>query len=203
MPIYRLPVRLTWSGNGSPGANIWHIRTTTSNPVGDVELAGAVTKIHDFYAGVIGMLAAGTKVEADYATVTDTKEMAPVTWAPMTSGAATGDLPPAVQVVVSWRTSIAARRGMGRTFIGPLSGGMCDAEGTVSDSQLDSLRNTATALVNASTAATGWSIGVYGLQDQAPPGISSRDRAALPHVLRDITSVRVKDQFAVLRSRRD
>jgi hypothetical protein len=104
-------------------------------------------------------------------------------------------------VCVTWRTTLVARRGTGRTFLGPLAGGSMSADGTPDDTILANVRTRSQALVDASRSDNGYAIGVYGLE--SPWGGVGPAPSDTPRVLRDIIGYRIRDQFAVLRSRRD
>jgi hypothetical protein len=113
-------------------------------------------------------------------------------------------LPPHDSVVVSWRTELRARRGMGRTFIGPLTDAAQGSDGTPFATFLSDLVTAGNTLLEASEADTaGWAVGVWGLQS---PGEYDQFGRLIPgqaHVHRDCTSFKIRDKFAVLRSRRD
>ena len=208
MTIYRVPVNLTWPGTGGPGVNVWHVRTDTDWVATPAYLQAAVDAIHDFYEDITGQGTTGgdwmaSDFAADLGTVVDveTAEMGSPQWTKVQGAGQTTNAPSVIQVCISWTTSIAARRGRGRTFVGPLQGGAIEANGSVNEACLTSLRAAAQKLIDASSAANGWAIGVYGLAAAAPQG--TVDYAALPHVLRDIQGYSIKDKFAVLRGRRD
>jgi hypothetical protein len=97
-------------------------------------------------------------------------------------------LPPANCIVVGWRTSGGGRRGRGRTFLGPLDSILLEANGGVVDLELTAIRDAAAALVDASDSFNDGALGVF-----SPTG----------NLFRDFVSSAVRDQFAVLRSRRD
>lgn len=188
MAILRASVQVLGSFTGAPGANVWHFRTTgTPNTEPDVLMG----YIRTFYDAVKGTLAAGVTIRfPTEATVLDT----PPTFFPLaalTDVAATGSgsLPPQDAIVVGWKTSNATRRGRGRTFLGPLaSTGATDSDGSPVAARITTIQNAANALVTSSTSFGNGAIGVY---------------SQLDNQLRDVTSARVRDVYAVLRSRRD
>lgn len=204
MAVFRLPVNLTWPMAGSPGVNVWHIRTA-----GELDplqpLSNAVETIHSFYddiamgswgGGQAGIYAKGVTISAEEAIDVETQEAHSVDFASIAPGVTDDPAPPSLQICVSWRTSIAARRGRGRTFLGPLGKAIIGTDGTPVDAAVSMVRTACQTLVDASGGVNDYAIGVYGLQT-AGGGPTS------PHVLRDITGFRVNDQFAILRSRRD
>lgn len=206
MSVFRVPIDLAWDGPGTPGVNVWHIRTVLD--AGGTDLQQAVDAVRTFYhscngAGTLAnsVFPSGYTANVGQAVNVVDQTTAQPTFTQVTGGASTTEAPQLLQMCVSWRTSIAARRGMGRTFVGPLTGAQVQSDGTIFGTGVTRVRDAAIALVTASTAATGWAVGVYGLQNPAPEGTT--DFGALPHVLRDITGSSVRDRFAVLRSRRD
>lgn len=93
---------------------------------------------------------------------------------------------------------------MGRTFIGPLVEDLTStSDGTPTGTMLNTINAAANTLIQASNNATGWAIGVWGLVDRGQYDSNGNLLPGLPHVHRDITSHKVNDKFAVLRSRRD
>lgn len=194
MPIYRASVRITSPNLGGDGANIWHIRT--AGGVGnDGRLNEAMGWIEQFYIDCSQAFSPSTAIVFD-GTVTEIATNEPT----ITEGldtftvpgvGASGDLPPANALVVGWRTALANRRGRGRTFLGPLSRGASEDNGTPTALILEKVRDAAAALVASSTDSEvlgSVSVGVWSPTD---------------NVLRDVTGASVRDRFAVLRSRRD
>lgn len=202
MPVYRVPIALTWTGAGSPGVNVWSVRTTTSSPVGDAELQGALDALHTFYAGIGNAFAGGTTITLGEMTVRDTSERATGTFTKITSSNASNKAAPSLQIVIGWRTSLAKRRGMGRTFIGPLGADYVGPDGSIEDGKLTGVGTNVQTLLDASLSTTnGWGLGVWGLADSVPSNPASP--ASQPHVHRDIIGYKIRDQFGILRSRRD
>lgn len=203
MTIYRVPIELNWNGNGSPGVNVFHVRagTGTTNTQ-DQALQAALDAIKTFYTSIASVLAYQVTVNSGEIVTMDTKEIAtPTAFTVQSSGL--NHAPPQLAMVVGWRTILAARRGMGRTFIGPLSEAMVDnSTGLPTNSAMTTLSNAAQALVTASlSTGSGWGLGVWGLEAAAPKGTNPRDLHSLPHISRDITSFRIHQRFATLRSR--
>jgi hypothetical protein len=96
--------------------------------------------------------------------------------------------------VCGWRTTLAARRGRGRTFLGPLNVDAGSTDGTPSPGALSTINSAAAALIATSSETNDWAFAVYGQQSSGISGVK---------VARDITAQNVRDVFAVLRSRRD
>jgi hypothetical protein len=202
MAVFRVPVRLTWSGPGSPGVNVFSIRAFEVSAVLD-ELDAALGALKAFYTALQPAMAADTVATigpdiTDRATGEDASR--PVQTVTGSGGASGhGDV---LQLVISWRTSLRARRGMGRTFVGPLPTTAFASTGALSGVPVNALTAAAQGLVDASTAANGWAFGVWG-QESFMPKATSEARRLAPHVHRDVTGFKVQPQVAVLRSRRD
>lgn len=202
MTVWRVPINLTWPGAGSPGVNVWSIRTTSEVQSDEVNLQEALDELHNRYTSFCQYMPSGSTAQLGDVVNRDTQEFGPGTWTKITSTNGSGQAPQALQMVISWRTALAARRGMGRTFIGPLGTNVMQSDGSISDTILTEVTGLAQGILNASTSGTnGWSVGVWGLQNKAPSGTTNY--SALPHVHRDITGFRVRDKFGILRSRRD
>jgi hypothetical protein len=201
MPVYRVPAELTWSGPGSPGVNVWSLRTTDTET--DAVIDAALGELVTFYTSLQLYLAPGTRVTigpgiAERTTQEDRSRPSAIVEQTGTES----DLPAATQIVVGWRTSLRARRGMGRTFIGPLRSSAAQANGAPSTNLRTAVLDAASALIAAGGDTNGWAFGVWGLEQEwdwevGPPPDD------VPRVHRDFVSASVKDKFAVLRSRRD
>lgn len=196
MAIYRVPISLTWPGAGSPGVNVWHVRTISDaiDP-----LNAALAALQTFYNGFQLWFAQGTVLKCpDYvSTALSAAQRAageqpeftqvPTPWTITSTG--TGAAPAPVAVTATWYTSNATRRGRGRTFISPLQKGASQDNGTPDDVMIGAINTAATTLINDSNDnLDGWAVGVWSSVDG---------------VLRDTIRHKVRDQFAVLRSRRD
>lgn len=212
MPTYRVPVELMWAGSGSPGANVWHVRTTAEFGADPLQLQAAIDAIRTFYRDIaVGdadtvypLIASGTLINLGTVVDVDSQEIAEPTFDEIVASSNTGLAPAPVAVTVTWRTSIAARRGRGRTFVGPVGSLAVQTDGTIKDEYVDNLRTVANNLVAASVPANNWAVGVYGQVDSLTgEGITPEQRRLAPKVLRDITGATVRDKWAVLRSRRD
>lgn len=202
MAIFRLPVLLSNSILGPGGAvNVWHFRTSASGALGGEEINSAVDSIRKFYESLCGLgtapgqvLLNGTTVKAEAATEVGADTLAAVTWSTLTVPDSAAAAPPMACITVNWLTQTAARRGRGRTMLGPLPSSSIESNGTIAAGTLTNARNAAAALATRNLADNGWAVGVYGLQERG--GLSTA-----PHVLRDITSSKVNDHFTWLRSR--
>lgn len=210
MSLFRVPIEISYTDAGGPGVNVWAVRTTgPGDALNQDQLEDAVAGIHAFYqflrdngTAPSNLWASGTTFALGTIVERDTDEEWDAPWTDIVCSTGTGDLPPHLAVCVSWRTSVRARRGMGRTFLGPLNSGALETNGSLAPGVLTMVNSAASTLISASIAGSGWAIGVYG-QESKIPGATPEDRRNAPHVHRDITNHQVRDQFAVLRSRRD
>jgi hypothetical protein len=203
MTILRVPINIAFPGAGSPGANIWHIRTVTGP--GGAELAEANTLIgyiRAFYFSNVTEFPATTVFSIGTVTEEETSREISPTFATVT-GTGVGSAPQALAMVVTWRTEIAARRGRGRTFVGPLSTATMQNDGTPSTSSRNAIVTAASTLVSASLAYGNGAIGVYGYQNAKSGGADVPRDPDDPKIFRDFTGSAVRDLFGVLRSRRD
>jgi len=201
MTILRVPFNIAFPGAGSPGANVWHIRTVTGP--GGAELAEANTLIgyiRTFYDAVKSYIPSTTSISIGTVTEEITQREIIPTFANV-GGTGTGSSPQALALVVTWRTAVAARRGRGRTFVGPLSTAASSSDGTPDNAVRLAVATAATALVTSSMAYGNGAIGVYGYDEAKPQG-EPRDPSD-GRVLRDYTGATVRDLFGILRSRRD
>jgi hypothetical protein len=201
--VLRVPATITWPGPGSPGVNVWSIRTFNFSLLIS-ELDAALDALQTFYESIKLMYAPGTKITLgpdimDRQSLEDASRPA----RDILSTGGPNTAAPSLQVCVSWRTELRARRGQGRTFLGPLAGDVVSGDGTPSGTYLTPINTAAQALIDNSVDPDAWAVGVWGLDQPAPSGIPPEEHAALPRVHRDITTFKVRDQFAVLRSRRD
>nr|CRY96756.1 hypothetical protein [uncultured prokaryote] len=190
MPIYRVTVNLAYPAPGSPGANIWHIATGTTATYEAVAVRTSL--LQAFYTAVRGLYPESVTMSWDgIATDVVTGDQVAGTGWTVTGNGGSLYLPLAAQIVVGWRTGTALRSGIGRTFLGPLAGASSDVSGTPSATALTTVRTAALNLINANQQAAGEE--AFGL------GVYSRTTGAL----RQFGSARVRDSYAVLRSRRD
>jgi hypothetical protein len=200
--VFRVPVEIDWNGPGAPGANVWHCRTdVSSGGLQDEQLQGAVDALHSFYSDLLGIFVDGSVFTLGQVVDMQTDEGHAPDWTTITAGNSAADAPPMLAVCVSWKTTLVARRGSGRTFLGPLASSVVGADGTPDDTVLAGIGTQAQNLINTSRGDNGYAIGIWGLE--SPYGGVGPAPSDTPRVLRDIIAYRLRDQFAVLRSRRD
>jgi hypothetical protein len=191
MPTVRIPISLSWGGgvSGAPGANVWHGRILTGSEQADLdEIVGAVENFYtacaDLYTAdlTISFLGeasgvgddAGSLYTSDPWTVTGTDGL--------------DHLAPVLQMLVNWRTPTGGRQGRGRTYIGPLSTGVHQDNGTPQEAARSLLQDAADALIEESDSFANGALGVY---------------SRVGDTFRDFVSAAVPNEFAILTSRRD
>jgi hypothetical protein len=206
MAIFRIPINLAWTGPGSPGVNVWHVRDDAWP--GSTSLDGALTTLSEAYAllasGTSGIFPPGMKTSlGDVIELTSQEYVQPSAgaWTDTSTTGTSGYAPAPVMIVCSWKTSLAARRGMGRTFFGPLRGNILQTDGTPADGVVDLVRSVGQKIVDHNNVVGSAAFGIYGAESKLTE--AQRLSGDYPRVLRDITGFKVRDQYAVLRSRRD
>lgn len=200
MAIWRITCRLEWAGGGSPGVNVFHARRDTTGPSGD----SFIEDLETFYTAVQSYLANDVVVTiGDSITDVETQEFVEGTPRVVNGTGSGGDAPDLLQVCVPWRTSVRARRGMGRTFLGPLSAGLITSTGTPGAGGIAAIQAAADALVAESTGTALGAFGVWGYAEPKPRNQPRPDND--PKVLRDwVQAGRISpDNFSYLSSRRD
>lgn len=191
MPTIRIPVDLTWTGvSGSPGVNVWHARTGGTGEPGDAvgEIVGA---LEDFYTTIAPALSNVLTIQfrGEVQGVGDDAgdSFDAPTWTVVGTG--TGSpLPPANQMLVSWRTNSGGRKGRGRNFFGPVPAGIEESNGTPDETARGLFADAIADLVAYNQGDNNGAVGIYSRAEG---------------VIRDITSGVCPNYFAVLRSRRD
>lgn len=192
MPSLHVPVRLTWAGSGSPGVNVWDVRTTGGDPGPSDDLQAMTDALRVFYTDLMAGDIFPGGYTASYAGVATSVGDSPEfftsdAWSITESGPA-DVAPPIAQMILTLRTSSATRRGRGRKFIGPVRPTIVQADGTPTTVALGVLQNAGNALLAESEEFADGAIGVFSSVDE---------------LFRDIVSVQARDYFASLRSRRD
>ena len=199
MAIYRIPIEITSPYIPGGASNVWHARCPSA---GNYEQMVDVLK--NFYADLLVYYAQGTVINLGAGIDVETNEPAPeptVPWAPLTAAATGGTTPPHLAICISWKTNQRTRRGTGRTFLGPLQQAGMQTDGTITDSWKTGIQTIVNQLIADIGAVGNGSLGVYGYQNPVPPGASRPPGD--PRVIRDFTSGTIRDQWAVLRSRRN
>lgn len=191
MALWKAVTRIVHPSLGGFGSNTWHLRTTGLEQAPFTGLGTLMGYLETFYQNVSNVFPTAADIVFSGTIVGvgaeegETREVDPWT---VPGNGGSGCLPPATALVVGWRSDSGGRSGRGRTFLGPLSPGVLQDDGTIDQSVLSGVRTTAGQLVDASEGFNDGAFGVYSPQDS---------------VLRDFTSSAVRDVFAVLTSRRD
>jgi len=193
MPVYRGVWTIDHPSLGGTGTNTWHCRITSSAGSPDekpalnglnVALGQFYTAIEDIYAGGAHLHFNGEWTQIDVPepriVAADTNDVV--------VGGTTDALPPATCIVVGWRTEAATRRGRGRTFLGPLRTSVNQSNGTPLETVRAEVETAAADFIDQFDGLDGSAFGIWSEADS---------------VLRDIVDGRVRNEFAVLRSRRD
>lgn len=192
MPIYRVPVEIRVGGLPSSAWNIWHVRTTDAG----IDPGPLVGAIHDFYVGCSNIFGANALIEFPKSVVdVQTQDEIAMASPPTSIQTTVPDITEwGLALTMNWTTGTAARRGRGRTFLGPLRQGMVTAAGRPDEALLGPVRTAAQSLVTASTAGGNGAVVVWGQQSAG---------VAEPKIARDITGFKLGSKFAHLRTRRD
>jgi len=192
--IVRIPVEITGPALPDPGMNIWHARIGDVDPTFPDDVDVVSEWLHTFYGEIAGVYPSGTTISqsgeyVEVGTSTPQTIAEGAGWSVAATGGA-DPMPAANALMVSWRTSLATRRGRGRTFLGPLVRTLAEPNGTPEEGNRSLVQAKVNALVATSAAATpgGKALGVWSPADA---------------VLRDFISGNVPNRFGVLRSRRD
>jgi hypothetical protein len=161
-----------------------------------------LTYVRGFYTYLVARYPTGTTISLGTVVEEGTQREIVPTMSNVT-GVGTGSAPQLLAVVCTWKTSIAARRGRGRTFVGPLATSAVQADGTPLDALVTDVKAAAAALVASSMGFGNGALGVYGYSAAKTPGKENPRNPADAKVFRDFTGYAVRDLFASLRSRRD
>ena len=191
MPVYKMPVRLTYGTGSTRGTNTFHFRTTGA-AVDQVQIDALVNLVSQFYLAVAGLWGSDSRAIFDGAltevgTATPTAGVASVPFNRQGTAIGVTPGPAGVGACITWRSTLATRSGRGRTFIVPLYTNAYESNGTLAAGALTTLQNAATAMVNSSKSLGNGAIGVWG---------------GTPPQLRDVVAATVTDKVAWLSSRR-
>ena len=189
MATLKYIVDLSWAGPGSPGQNVWYVRTAQDLTSSDRDAAALA--INDFYGDIVdaGILSGDNVITGRSEMVDEaTSEILPVDGWTLDSASGPQLYAAVAQMIVTMRTSSATRSGRGRKFIGPVRSTTMEDDGTPTAGAIGTLQTACDTLLASSLAETGWAVGVY-----------SREQ----NLFRDATALQVRNYFAVLRSRRD
>ena len=188
MATWEYAVDITWPGPGLPGVNVWHFRTESEGGDGAQAVVDVIEQFYVAVAAALFCVADTTWTGAqEVVKVTDRSSTPVDTWTLTQSSGDQVYMSP-VMLVLTLATSSATKSGRGRKFIGPVGGFQGSEDGTPQAADVAALQAAGAALVSASQGLTLSAIGVY---------------SPTQGLFRDLTSTRVRDVFATLRSRRD
>ena len=124
MPVYKMPVRLTYGTGSTRGTNTFHFRTTGA-AVDQVQIDALVNLVSQFYLAVAGLWGSDSRAIFDGAltevgTATPTAGVASVPFNRQGTASGVTPGPAGVGACITWRSTLATRSGRGRTFIVPL-----------------------------------------------------------------------------------
>lgn len=192
MGVFRATVDLAYAAGSGRGVNTWTLRTS-GGPLDNDTIENLMGYVNQFYSA----LAFAFPTDSTFRWSGEVQELgtaepafrpALTPWTVVGSNAAGSYGPAPAMICVTWRTALANRSGRGRTFLGPVSAGVFQGNGTIVDSSLTAIRTAAADLVDESdTDLEGGALAVWSEKDQ---------------VARDFVGSSVTDQVAVLRSRR-
>lgn len=191
MATWKVPVKIQAGSADNMAYNVWHIRTVDNESGPGSALSDALDALEEFYRDSRSAFSDATVITIGESMIRDpygSPEYVEDDRRTLNGLIGGGTAPLLLAVVVGWRTTSATRSGRGRTFVGPLALGAMQSDGTPGPAAIGGIRDAATGLVNASTGANGWAVGVYSQKQ---------------NLLRDITGNSVKDRFSYLSSRRD
>jgi len=193
MAIWRAQAKINDPNIGGTGVNLWHFRTD-AEAFEEASAQQSMDWVKAFYTAIASLLVSPATVTWDGSAqeiATDSpRALEGLTGFTVAASGAGAGLPPANCICVGWRTELSARSGRGRTFLGTIKASAVEANGTVATASLSTVRTAASALVTSSMSESVpvGALGVWSPTDQ---------------IFRDFTGSAVRDQFAVLRSRRD
>lgn len=190
MPIYRMTVKSTFPGGTGAGTNTWHFRKASVIVPGPDTMINAVKAFYDAQKALYGSTYKWTWDGTLTEVATSSPSLVAIQTGWTVQGSSGGNMdtgPAGVGLCVTWRSSIANRRGRGRTFIAPLPAQWYQTDGTILDANLTTVRTAASALVSTSLADGNGAIQVFSHVD---------------NIGRDVVTASVTDRVAFLSSRR-
>ena len=192
MSVWRTQVRINSPSLGGVGTNTFHFRCLQGDLASEtLGLQGASDGLESFYtdlqvnlAGLSTLRHDGTWQEVG---VEESRqiEVSGWTFSPTTGG---NPLPPANALVIGWRAAGGGRSGRGRTFLGPMSVNTLQSDGTPTEAARTDVETAASELIADFAGAGDGSFCVWSPTDD---------------LARDFVSASVRNEYGVLRSRRD
>lgn len=194
MAVYR--VKLRWTGfTGAPGYTNLHFSAPTAHTQAGAQ--AAYDAAHAFGGNIASAIPQGVSivteggVEVVEQTTNELVTVYSATTKANAGGIQTAGYSSATGACITWETGEVknGRRVRGRTFIVPLSGAMYQTDGTLTSACITDLVEAATVL-----AGGGFNFGILS----RPSALGAADGS-----FHTVSSGRVADKTAILRSRRD
>src|SRR5215210_6051256 len=200
MSIWRIPVMLTGASPDNPFVNVFHVQSDDSSaPLPMIQ--DALTALRAFYVkltvnttNVGNVLADGLTISAGTVTNVATQEQSTLSFPNIAPTTGAGRVPERLALVIGWKSTIAARRARGRTFVGPLSGFAVASDALPKQGIVDVVQTSAGQLLDASLGAGHAHFVTYGL-------VAKGGGPADPHTGYVRNAAVVKRHFATLRTR--
>lgn len=188
MGTFRAVVKIADPILGGTGVNVFHGHLADDDPD---DLGPLMVSVHSAYEDSALLFPSTTEITWDgTATTLGSSPMLLEALDDAWSTAGTGGThpaPPANCLVVGFSTALRTRSGRGRTFLGPLDRDQVQDNGTPYEATRDIVAGTWQDVIDSQTGNPNY-LGVWSPTDE---------------VLRQWTSAKVANRFAVLRSRRD
>lgn len=209
-----LRVKMQWSGfQGGPGTTSFYFRDFGGggewNP-SNVEAAAAATRVQTFADALKTYIVAGSSLQvlSDVEEVESTNGNLVDVWnggaqAPIASMNSAGGYSAASGAVINWKTGVVRRnrRIQGRTFLVPLGPNVYENNGTLLTAAVNALTAAGTALIDGAGTPD---LGVWARPTRVKDANGNYTGETLPDgEWALVSSLRVPDMAAVLRSRRD
>lgn len=191
MAVGRMVVELHHAALGGTGTNTFALRVDGAFHANTPAWEEVADSVHQFFSDLVQVYDSSTTIDFDgeiHGLGPDEGETTSVDSWTETGITGGGVLAPALAMCITWKTQSGGRSGIGRTFVGPLAFNVGEPNGTPTEAALGNVNLRATELVERNIALGNGAVAIWSTKDS---------------VARDITSGRCKNQFAVLRSRRD
>lgn len=179
-------LRTAWTGFiGGPGVSTMYFLDTLT----------AVASVHDFWAALLSRFPVDVMLQVENIgdVIEDTTGEMTDSWSAdsvgVLAGTGSGNYAAPSGACINWLTDTVThgRRLRGRTFLVPLAGGVYDGDGSIGAASLEAIQTAADDLISAQSAS--FVIWHRGTGSDGTNGL--------------VTSAKVHDFTAVLRSRRD
>lgn len=196
-------LKADWTGFvGAPGVSSFSITNSAdqnSSPTSSAVTAAAAA-LRVFYDSIKAYLPSTVTISwsgtCGYVNNTDGQLVSTIPYTPpaVVVGTSVSSYAAPAGISVAWRTGqiVNGRLLRGRTFLVPIGQSGLQADGTAASAALTAIGAAATALITSSAAASDWRLSVWHRPVGGTGGVSSV-----------VLTATVKDEIAVLRSRRN